>query len=160
MRMGDFGADRALFAELDRIIATYARSPDALIQVLHHAQGLFGYLREDVLTHVAHALRIPISKVYGVVTFYHFFTMVPRGKHRCLCCKGTACYVKGADHVIQELEEVLGVKMGETTKDNLFTLETARCLGACGLAPAVMIDDEVHGKLSPAKVRQILSRYH
>jgi NADH:ubiquinone oxidoreductase subunit E len=158
--MGDFGADQALFAELDRVIGEYTRSPDSLIQVLHHAQGLFGYLRDDVLHHVAHALRTPISKVYGVVTFYHFFTLVPRGKHRCLCCKGTACYVKGADHVIQELENVLGVEMGETTKDNLFTLETVRCLGSCGLAPAAMVDDDVHGKLTPTKVRPMLARYH
>ncbi len=100
MRMGDFGADRALFAELDRVIAQYARSPDALIQVLHHAQGLFGYLREDVLNHVAHALRIPISKVYGVVTFYHFFTMVPRGRHNIRVCLGTACYVRGASTAV------------------------------------------------------------
>jgi len=157
--MGDATAGPARFEELDRVIEDYARSPDALIQVLHQAQELFGYLRDDVLSHVARALHLPISKVYGVVTFYHFFTLTPRGKHRCLCCKGTACYVKGADRVIEEMEDTLGVRMGETTRDNLFTLETARCLGSCGLAPAVMVDSDVHGKLSPVKVRRMLVRY-
>lgn len=150
----------ALFTELDRVIQEYAHSPDALIQVLHRAQELFGYLRDDVLEHVARALHIPISKVYGVVTFYSFFTTTPRGKHRCLTCKGTACYVKGAERVIREMETALDVNMGDTTRDNMFTLETARCLGSCGLAPAVMIDSDVHGNLSPMKVRQLLSRYH
>lgn len=158
--MGDLAVNLALFADLDRVIKDYARSPDALIQVLHQAQGLFGYLRDDVLRHIARALHTPISKVYGVVTFYHFFTLVPRGKHRCLSCKGTACYVKGAEGVIREMENVLGVKMGETTRDNVFTLEVARCLGSCGLAPAVMVDNDVHGKLSPTRVRRMLVRYH
>jgi NADH:ubiquinone oxidoreductase subunit E len=157
--MGDLATKPALFDQLDRVIEDYQRSPDALIQVLHQAQELFGYLRDDVLHHVARALHLPISKVYGVVTFYHFFTLVPRGKHRCLCCKGTACYVKGADRVIAEMENTLGVKMGETTKDNLFTLETARCLGSCGLAPAVMVDNDVHGQVSPARVRRMLVGY-
>lgn len=157
--MGDVVASPALFEEIDRVIEGYARSPDALIQVLHRAQELFGYLREDVLQHVARGLRLPISKVYGVVTFYHFFTTTPRGKHRILCCKGTACYVKGAERVIQKLEDELGVGMGETTRDNRFTLETARCLGSCGLAPAVMVDGDVHGNLSPVRVRRVLAEY-
>lgn len=158
--MGDLATSPALFEEMDRVIEDYARSPDALIQALHRAQGLFGYLREDALQHIARGLHLPISKVHGVVTFYHFFTTTPRGKHRVLCCKGTACYVKGAERVIQKLEDELGVGMGETTRDNRFTLETARCLGSCGLAPAVMVDSDVHGNLSPVRVRRVLAGYH
>jgi len=140
------------FASLDQTLAHYHHEPTALIQVLHAAQHLFGYLSADVLRYVAAALKLPLSQVYGVVTFYHFFTMVPRGKHQILVCTGTSCHVRGSKTILERLEQQLGVKQGETTKDNLFSLNSARCIGACALAPAIAIGDDVYGKLSPDKI--------
>jgi NADH:ubiquinone oxidoreductase subunit E len=120
--------------------------------VLHMAQQLFGYLSADVLRYVSGSLKIPIAQVYGVVSFYHLFTMVPRGKHQIMVCRGTTCHVRGAQQILERLEQQLGVKEGESTKDNLFSLHSARCIGACALAPAVAVDDDVYGKLSPDKV--------
>jgi bidirectional [NiFe] hydrogenase diaphorase subunit len=142
------------FADLDRTIESYNHEPTALIQVLHAAQTMFGHLSADVLRYVASALKLPISHVYGVVTFYNFFTMVPRGKHQIMVCRGTGCHVRGADQVLAALEKELGVREGETTKDNLFTLSTARCIGACALAPAVSVGDDVFGKLTADKATQ------
>ena len=145
----------ARFASLDQTIAHYHGDSTALIQVLHAAQQLFGYLSADVLRYIAAALRLPLSQVYGVVTFYHFFTMVPRGKHQILVCTGTTCHVRGSKAVLQQLEQELGIKTGETTKDNLFSLESARCIGACALAPAMAVGDDVYGRLSPNKVLRL-----
>jgi bidirectional [NiFe] hydrogenase diaphorase subunit len=116
---------------------------DALIEVLHKAQELFGYLEDDLLLFVSHKLKLPPSRVYGVATFYHFFTLKPKGEHTCVVCMGTACYVKGADKVIQSVQDRLGIKAGETTPDNKVSLLTARCIGACGIAPAVVYDGTV-----------------
>jgi bidirectional [NiFe] hydrogenase diaphorase subunit len=146
------------FASLDKTIETYHREPTALIQILHTAQQMFGFLSADVLQYVAEALKLPASHVYGVVTFYNFFTMVPRGKHQILVCRGTGCHVRGADAIMQALEKGLGVKEGETTKDNLFSLNTARCIGACALAPALAIDDDVYGKLTADKIGQLIKK--
>ena len=140
------------FASLDQTLEHYHYEPTALIQVLHAAQHLFGYLSADVLRYVAGALKLPLSQVYGVVTFYHFFTMVPRGKHQILVCTGTSCHVRGSKTILERLEQQLGIKEGETTKDHLFSLNTARCIGACALAPAIAIGDDVYGKLSPDKI--------
>lgn len=140
------------FADLDRTIAHYNAEPTALIQVLHAAQEMFGYLSADVIRYVASALKLPVSRVYGVVTFYNFFTMTPRGKHQIMVCRGTGCHVRGSDQILTALEKELGVKEGETTKDNRFSLSTARCIGACALAPAVSVGDDVFGKLTPDKV--------
>lgn len=140
------------FASLDQTIEHYHHEPTALIQVLHAAQQLFGYLSADVLRYVATSLKLPVSQVYGVVTFYHFFTMVPRGKHQIQVCTGTTCHVRGSKTLLERLEQQLGVKQGETTRDNLFSLNTARCIGACALAPAVAVGDDVYGKLTPDKV--------
>jgi len=140
------------FAALDRTIASYNHEPTALIQVLHAAQQMFGYLSADVLRYVAGALKLPLSHVYGVVTFYHFFTMVPRGKHQIMVCCGTGCHVRGSDAIITALEKELGIKEGETTKDGLFSLTTARCIGACALAPALSVGDDVFGKLTADKI--------
>jgi len=118
---------------------------DALIEVLHAAQGLFGYLEPGLLHFIAHHLKLPPSRVYGVATFYHFFTLKPKGKHACVVCTGTACYVKGADELIAAVGHAVAVKPGETTKDGELSLLTARCLGACGIAPAVVLDGTVHG---------------
>lgn len=151
--------DNVLYQQLDGVMVQYGRSPDSLIQVLHRGQELFGYLPDEVLQYIAHGLKLPISKVYGVVTFYSFFTTVPKGKHTIMVCLGTACYVKGAERILQRLEKELGVKLGETTKDHLFTLSAARCVGACGLAPVAMVGDEVYGKLTPDKMAKVIKKY-
>jgi bidirectional [NiFe] hydrogenase diaphorase subunit len=123
---------------------------DALIEVLHKAQELFGYLEDDLLLFVSYKLKLPPSRVYGVATFYHFFKLKPQGKHTCVVCLGTACYVKGADKVIGALQERLKIKTGETTPDGNVSLLTARCIGACGIAPAVTYDGQVAPKQTPA----------
>jgi bidirectional [NiFe] hydrogenase diaphorase subunit len=125
----------------------------ALIEVLHTVQEFFGYIDEVALRYVARALRLPLSKVYGVATFYHFFTLKPQGEHTCVVCTGTACYIKGAGSLIAAVEEVAHVKPGETTPDNKLSVVTARCLGACGLAPAVVFDGEVAGKLGADDIK-------
>ena len=116
---------------------------DALIEVLHKAQDLFGFLEDDLLLFIAYKLKLPASRVYGVATFYHFFTLKPKGRHTCVVCLGTACYVKGADKVLSAVEQLAGIKAGETTPDNEVSLLTARCIGACGIAPAVVYDGTV-----------------
>jgi bidirectional [NiFe] hydrogenase diaphorase subunit len=125
---------------------------DALIEVLHVAQEVFGYLEEEVLTHVAHGLKLPLSKVYGVATFYHLFSLKPSGAHSCVVCMGTACYVKGSGQILDGLRVELGIEAGETTADGQVSLTVARCLGACGIAPAIVLDGAVLGKLEPAAV--------
>jgi bidirectional [NiFe] hydrogenase diaphorase subunit len=122
----------------------------SVIETLHKVQEAFGYLDTDALRFVATSLRLPLSRVYGVATFYHFFTLEPQGKHTCVVCMGTACYIKGAADVLASVEHAYDVKPGETTADANLSLLTARCLGACGLAPAVVFDGEVLGKLTPA----------
>jgi bidirectional [NiFe] hydrogenase diaphorase subunit len=140
------------FADLDRTIESYNREPTALIQVLHAAQQMFGYLSADVLRYVATALKLPLAHVYGVVTFYHLFTLVPRGKHQIMVCRGTGCHVRGSDAILAALTKELSIKEGETTKDGRFSLTTARCIGACALAPALSVGDDVYGKLTADKI--------
>jgi len=140
-------AERAGGDKRYRILQTFMKRhqyrADALIEVLHKAQELFGYLEDDLLIFVSHHLKLPPSRVYGVATFYHFFNLKPQGKHTCVICMGTACYVKGSDKVLAAMEEATGVKPGETTPDKKVSLLTARCIGACGIAPAVVYDGEV-----------------
>lgn len=144
------------FLELDKAIDREDGDPDSLIQILHTAQSVFGYLGNDVIVYISRRMRVPLSQVYGVVTFYHFFSTVPRGKHTCMVCTGTACYVRGADRLVARLSQELGVEAGQTTPDGLVTLETARCIGACGLAPAVVLDEDVLGRVKVDKLlRQI-----
>ena len=131
------------FKILEAHMKKYQYRQDALIEVLHKAQELFGYLEDDLLLFVAHRLKLPASRVYGVATFYHFFTLKPQGKHTCVVCLGTACYVKGADKLLAAVEAQAKVKAGETTPDNQVSLLTARCIGACGIAPAVVYDGTV-----------------
>lgn len=123
--------------------------PDALIEVLHRAQELFGYLSPDLLLMVAHKLKLPPSRVYGVATFYHFFSLAPQGEHACVVCMGTACYVKGSASILSAVEQQAHVQAGHTTADNRLSLLTARCLGACGIAPAVVFDGTVAGHQTP-----------
>lgn len=129
---------------------------DALIEVLHKAQELFGFLDDDLLLFISYKLKLPASRVYGVATFYHFFTLKPKGEHTCVVCMGTACYVKGADKVIAAVSEHARIKAGETTPDNKVSLLTARCIGACGIAPAVVYDGTVTPRATPeSAVEQI-----
>ncbi|MDZ8054375.1 MAG: bidirectional hydrogenase complex protein HoxE [Aulosira sp. ZfuVER01] len=133
------------FKMLDATIKRYQYQQDALIEVLHKAQELFGYLETDVLYYVAHSLKLPPSRVYGVATFYHLFSLAPSGAHTCVVCTGTACYVKGAQAILTEVEQSAHIHAGETTPDSQLSLLTARCLGACGIAPAVVFDGTVLG---------------
>ena len=139
---------------LDTTMKRHQHNADALIEVLHKAQELFGYLDEPQLKFVAQGLRLPASRVYGVATFYHFFRLKPKGEHTCVVCMGTACYVKGADRVLASLEAETGVKAGETTSDNKVSILTARCIGACGIAPAVVYDGAVTARQSDEDARE------
>jgi bidirectional [NiFe] hydrogenase diaphorase subunit len=129
---------------------------DALIETLHTVQESFGYLDKPGLRFVADSLRVPLSQAYGVATFYHFFTMKPPGEHTCLICLGTACYIKGATTLLGEAEALLGIKAGETTADRRTSLITARCIGSCSLAPAVVMDGETVGNMETARLRKRL----
>ena len=135
------------------------RRKDTLIQVLHRAQNIFGYLPEEVQVHIANRFYIPNAEVSGVVSFYNYFTTEPRGEYQVSVCMGTACYVLGAEKVLQEFERVLGVKSGEMTDDGKFSLDSLRCVGACGLAPVVTINDQVYGKVKPDKVQEIIENH-
>ena len=130
-----------------------------LISVLHKVQHHFGYLGREQLDAVAQLLQVPASKVTGVATFYHFFRLEPRGRFVINVCMGTACYVKGAERLADKLKEELGIQFGETTSDGLFSLEGTRCLGACGLAPVVMIDDKVFGDMTPDQIPALLEKH-
>jgi NADH-quinone oxidoreductase E subunit len=143
----------------DRIITTYQGQRGSLIPVLQEIQDYYGYLPVEVQEIIAQGLRIPASEVYGVVTFYNFFTMVPRGRHTIKVCMGTACYVRGGKKILDRLERDLGVPVGGTTEDLRFSLDVVRCLGACGLAPTMMVDNDVHQRLKPAKLDDVLQSY-
>jgi len=134
---------------LDAAMKRNQYQPDALIEVLHTAQELFGNLDPELLAYTAHALKLPPSRVYGVVTFYHFFSLTPRGRHTCVVCMGTACYVKGAATLVKSVEDAAGIRPGETRADRAISFTQARCIGACGIAPAVVLDGVVAGKQTP-----------
>jgi bidirectional [NiFe] hydrogenase diaphorase subunit len=142
------------FKILDATLKRLQFQPDALIEVLHKAQDLFGFLEIDVLWYVARALKLPPSRVYGVATFYHLFTLKPPGEHTCVVCLGTACYVKGADRLLAAVQEYAHVRGGQTTPDKRLSLLTARCVGACGIAPVVVLDGMTSGHQTPATVLQ------
>lgn len=130
-----------------------------LIETLHTVQEAFGYLDEDALRYVAASLRVPLSRAYGVATFYHFFTLKPAGEHTCVICMGTACYIKGAPQLLDKMQRDLGISPGGTTADGKVSLLTARCLGSCGLAPAVVYDREVAGKVTPQAMRERVGKW-
>ena len=134
----------------------HGNQPGELINILHKAQHLFGYLPQEVQRIVARQLGIPVSKVYGVVTFYSFFTMTPKGEHPISVCMGPACYVRGAEKVLDEFRRILGINVGETTPDGKYSLSSLRCVGACGLAPVVLIGEKVYGRVVPGDVEKIL----
>jgi bidirectional [NiFe] hydrogenase diaphorase subunit len=140
------------YKAIDLTMKRYQHHQDALIEVLHKAQESFGYLENDVLLYIARGLQLPLSRVYGVATFYHLFALKPSGVHTCVVCLGTACHVRGSSKLVAALETELGIHMGETTPDKQVSLMVARCVGACGIAPVIVIDGEVSGKQTPDDV--------
>lgn len=157
---GSENDNKQLFIELDEILEEYRFKDGGLIPVLQIAQGLFGYLPEEVLRHIAKKMDMPYSEVAGVVGFYSFFATQPRGDNVIRVCLGTACYVRGGKQVLDSIKKELHIDVGETTEDKAFSLEVARCFGACGLAPAIMINDDVHQRVKPARIKQILAPYY
>ena len=147
------------YSEIEKVIELYRDKKGSLIQILHLAQEIYGHLPLDLQQFIANSLDIPLSEISGVITFYSFFSTKPRGEHTIRVCLGTACYVRGGKKVIERLSEILGVGLGETTKDGRFTFEIARCIGACGLAPAMMIDNVVYKQVNVNKLESILSQY-
>ncbi|HAF29227.1 MAG TPA: NADH-quinone oxidoreductase subunit NuoE [Bacteroidales bacterium] len=144
---------------IKEICKSFDNKPGELINVLHKTQESFGYLPAEVQEVVAQELSVPVAKVYGVVTFYSFFTMLPKGKHPISICTGTACYVRGAENVLQEFKRQLNIEVGQTTDDGKFSLSCLRCVGACGLAPVVQVGDKTYGRVSPEGVKEILAEY-
>ena len=147
------------FEQLDQIIAEHREERGALIPILHQAQELFGYLPYEVQERIADGLGISMAKVYGVVTFYSQFSLKKKGKYKINVCMGTACYVKGANDILGKFLERLSIEVGECTSDGKFSLDSCRCIGACGLAPVVTINDEVYGRLTPEMVDEIMNEY-
>ena len=144
---------------IDQVIGRNKKKPGSLIPVLEEVQAVTGYLPESIQRHVAGGLAVPLSQVYGVVTFYSFFTMKPRGRHQVRVCLGTACHVRGAKRNVEHLQKTLGVEVGECTPDREFGLEVVRCLGACGLAPVMVVDQDTHKQVKEAKLNKILDGY-
>lgn len=152
-------SEQDLLAQLDDVLRDYAEVPGALIPVLQIAQAIFGYLPDTALRKISVALKKPYSEVAGVVGFYSFFTTVPRGRHLIRVCLGTACYVRGGKEVLTALKNMLRVEVGETTPDQAFSLDVGRCFGACGLAPVIMIDEDVHQRVRSGRLGKILDQY-
>ncbi|MFP4472151.1 MAG: NADH-quinone oxidoreductase subunit NuoE [Bacteroidales bacterium] len=145
--------------QIKEICKSFDNQPGELINVLHKVQGAFGYLPAEVQEVVAGELNVSLAKVYGVVTFYSFFTMIPKGRHPISICTGTACYVRGAEKVLDEFKKQLGINLGESTPDGKYSLTGLRCVGACGLAPVVLVGEKTFGRVSPDGVKDILKAY-
>lgn len=145
--------------KIKEICASFGNIPGEAINVLHKVQGEFGYLPAEVQEVIAQELKVSVAHIYGIVTFYSFFTMLPKGEHPISVCLGTACYVRGAEKVLDEFKRELKIGVGETTPDGKFSLSCLRCVGACGLAPVVLIGDKVYGRLTPDGVKDILNEY-
>lgn len=152
-------SEEEMLRQLDPILDEYVSTPGALIPVLQIAQNMFGYLPEPAIKRVAERLDKPYSEVAGVISFYSFFSTSPRGKYLIRVCLGTACYVRGGKEVLDSLKKHLGIDVGETTEDRRFSLDVGRCFGACGLAPVLMINDDVHQRVKPAKIQTLLAAY-
>ena len=155
----DLATKEKEFELLKEYIDTIKNCEGVLMQTLQKAQGIFGFLPIEVQKFISEEMDIPLAEIYGVVTFYTQFSIEPKGKHKIGVCLGTACYVKGSQLVMDKISKELNIKIGCTTEDNLFTLEATRCLGCCGLAPVMIIDDEVYGKLDPKKIPDIIAKY-
>lgn len=147
------------YPELKEILSRHAGEKGALIPILQEVQATYGYIPEDVIKEISLALDIPATSIYGVATFYAQFHLKPRGRHVVRVCQGTACHVRGGARILAEVQKQLGIKPGETTDDLRFTLEPVACLGCCGLAPAMMVDEDTHGRMTPDKVAGVLARY-
>lgn len=147
-------------AEVEKLLEPYRGQPENLIQALHETQNLVGYLPREIQVRVAEELNVPLTKVYGVVSFYAFFNTKPRGRHQISICAGTACYVRGASRLLNQLAENLGVEPGDTSQDGEFSLNVVRCLGACGLGPVVTVNDDVYGRVHKEKLAGIMSKYN
>ena len=152
-------SEEELMARLEKVLEDYKDEPGSLIPVLQIAQAMFGYLPQTALKKISKTLDKPYSEVAGVVGFYSFFSTVPRGKHIVRVCLGTACYVRGGKNVLDALKDALRIEVGETTADREFSLDVGRCFGACGLAPVIMIDDDVHQRVRSAQLPAILDKY-
>lgn len=146
-------------SKIDEIINAHKNEQGCLIPILHEIQEYYGYLPYGIQKIVAEGINVPITDVYGVISFYSRFTTTPIGKHRVSVCMGTACYVKGSDKILEKVEKSLGVKAGETTEDGMFTIDATRCVGACGLAPVMIVGEDVYGKMVPEKVEEVLAKY-
>lgn len=151
--------DSPLYQQLDDFIEALPQKKGHLVTVLHKAQSLFGYLPREIQQHVASRMNESLANVYGVVSFYTFFTMVPRGKYPVSVCMGTACFVKNAEEVLEAFKHELGIEVGEVTADGLFSIDTVRCVGACGLAPIVLVGERVFGHVSTAQVKEIIAEF-
>lgn len=154
--MAENKLDKCVIAKIEEICTEHNNDPGELINILHASQHIMGYLPEEVQREIAKRLNIPVSKVYGVVTFYTYFTMNPKGKHPISVCMGTACYVRGSEKILEEFKRILGIEVGETTPDGRYSLDCLRCVGACGLAPVVMIGEKVYGKVQPVDIKKML----
>lgn len=157
--IADQGFSREELAAVDAIVDQHKDKPGALIPVLEEVQEAIGYLPKSIQKRIAESMRIPLKEVHGVVSFYSFFTMVPRGRYTARCCMGTACYVRGGKNNLERLKETLQIAPGETTADRKFSLETVRCLGACGLAPVLTVEEDTYRQVKPSKVPGILEHY-
>ncbi|MBQ3382522.1 MAG: NAD(P)H-dependent oxidoreductase subunit E [Bacteroidales bacterium] len=149
----------SVIGKIEAICDKFGNKPGELINILHEAQHTVGYLPMEVQAVIARKLNIPVNRVYGVVTFYAFFTMTPKGKHPISICLGTACYVRGSEKILEEFKRTLGIDVGETTADGKFSLDCLRCVGACGLAPVAMVGEKVYGHLNPADIRKIIQEF-
>ena len=145
--------------KLEAVIEHHKNVPGALMPIMQYAQEIYGYLPLEVQTVIAERLEIPIEEVYSTATFYSQFALNPLGRHKVSICLGTACYVKGSGLVLDKIMEILGIENGETTKDGMFSLDACRCVGACGLAPVMLVDDDVYGRITPKDVEGILNKY-
>lgn len=146
--------------ELEVYINSIEDKEGHLIAILHKAQSLFGYLPKELQIYIASKTGVPAAKIYGVVTFYSFFTMKPRGKHTISCCMGTACFVKGAERILDAIKDELGIEIGQMTEDGMFMLEQVHCLGACSLAPVISIDGRIYGHMTRDKIKEIIASYY
>ena len=146
-------------ARVDRIIESNKGKPGCLIPVLEECQGIVGYLPVELQEYIGERLNIPGSTIYGVVTFYSFFSMIPKGRHNIKVCMGTACYVRGIAEILNRLKAEFKLEVGATSEDRRFSLEAVRCLGACGLAPVIVVDSDTHGGMTPDRVKDVLNRY-
>lgn len=145
--------------ELDRILARYPEPASAIISILHEVQSACNYLPEEALRQLAAKTGVPVTRLYSIATFYHFFSLTPQGRHQVHVCLGTACHVKGSGRVLTEIERELGAKEGQTTADMRFSVGAVRCVGACSLAPVMVVDNQTHGKMTPKAAKDILKKY-